>query len=157
MRHWEGAHLHSAYRLFACTFHTVNLNVLNAFLFQHIVNDVCRQISSIHRNIDLLQQIRQSRYDIIMRMRDKNPFDPVLVLNQIGEIRYNEFHSQLIRFRILQSGFNNKYGFIDFDNVHVLAVFVKSAKRKNAYLIHNLNTSVFIVIMMIVFLCNKEY
>ena len=82
----------------------------------------------IDRHIrDFLEKAGQSRHDIIMTMGDENTSDSVLVLLQIGKIRYDHLHAVLLPIRIFQSAFQNKNIIVVFHNVHILAVFIQTA------------------------------
>ena len=137
MRHREGldAHAVDAHRIAA--FDAVHLDIADPFLFQRLADDERGHGPGVDRHIDLLEQIRQRRHHIVMRMGDENGLYPILVLDEIRKIRNDEFHAQGLAVRVFQTGLDDKDLLVHLHDKHVLSVFVESAKRKNTNFTHS--------------------
>ena len=73
-----------------------------------------------------------------MSMGNEQASDTVFFIEQICKIRNNHIDTKLFAVRVFQTAFQDKDVIIVFNDIHVLAVFVQSAKRKNAYFTHKI-------------------
>ena len=91
--------------------------------------DTGRQCGRIDVDIQLLQEIRQSRHDIVMAVSDEDGFYPVLVFEDITKIRDDIFDPQLFRgIWVLDSTVYNENVFVDLEDIHILTVFAETAE-----------------------------
>ena len=115
----------------------MDLRIFNSFFAGFPFEHLCGEGSHVDRCLHLLQKLNQGTHDIIVSVRHEDTLDAVLILGEILKIRRDDFDAQLfIRSRIANSAFDHKNIVIIFNDKHVFAVFVESAKGKNTYLAH---------------------
>ena len=92
------------------------------------LQDAQGQAGTIHRHIDLLQQVRQGADMVLMAVSQHHSLDHIPVLDEVGDIRDNEIYPQHILLREHEAGIDDQNLIIYTNNGHVLADFPKSAQ-----------------------------
>ena len=103
----------------------------HAVLLELGVQNTGNQSRAVHRNLELLEHIRQCTDVVLMSVRDDNTANLVLVTAQVGNVRNDQVDAQHLIIRERQTAVDDKDVLSVLNHRHVLTDLIESAERYN--------------------------
>ena len=130
--HLDKFHTHTAHLDGSSRLHFTELyRIGKSMFFQLALNQSQRQLCSIDRNIDFLQEIRQTANVVFMSVRQHDATHLVPICFYIGEIRNDNINARHITVWKRQTAVQNEHIVAAFKHGHILSDFVQAAQRNN--------------------------